>query len=69
MFSFELNELRSAVTLLSFFSFVAIVAWALAKRNKAGFDEAAQLPFLDERTAGADSGRLNPTPSPEHRNE
>ncbi len=53
MFSIDLNDLRSVVTLLSFFSFLAIVVWVLAKRNKAGFDEAAQLPFLDDSAAGA----------------
>ncbi len=49
MFSLDLNTVRSVVTLLSFFTFLAIVLWVLAKRNKAGFDEAAQLPFLDDR--------------------
>ncbi len=40
--------LRVAVTLLSFVTFLGIVAWALARRNQRGFDEAAQLPFVDE---------------------
>lgn len=47
---FDINGLRAAVTLLSFISFLGIVAWALSKRNQAGFDEAARLPFADDRT-------------------
>jgi cytochrome c oxidase cbb3-type subunit IV len=44
----EINELRSAVTVVSLLTFLGIVAWAWSRRNKAGFDEAAQLPFQDE---------------------
>jgi cytochrome c oxidase cbb3-type subunit IV len=48
MDSFNINYLRAAVTVLSFITFGAIVAWAMSKRNKAAFDEAAMLPFLAE---------------------
>ncbi|MEZ5702075.1 MAG: cbb3-type cytochrome c oxidase subunit 3 [Burkholderiaceae bacterium] len=44
----DINFLRSAVTVISFVTFLGIVAWAWSRRNKAGFDEAAQLPFQDE---------------------
>ncbi|HEY9096344.1 MAG TPA: cbb3-type cytochrome c oxidase subunit 3 [Hydrogenophaga sp.] len=44
----DINFLRSAVTVVSFLTFLGIVAWAWSRRNKAGFDEAAQLPFQDE---------------------
>jgi cytochrome c oxidase cbb3-type subunit IV len=44
----DINDLRSAVTLVSFLTFIGIIAWALSKKNKADFDEAAQLPFKDE---------------------
>lgn len=44
----DINDVRSVVTLLSFVLFVGIVAWAWSKRNRASFDEAAQLPFRDE---------------------
>jgi cytochrome c oxidase cbb3-type subunit IV len=44
----ELNDLRIAVTLLSLFVFIGIVAWAMARRNRDGFAEAARLPFADE---------------------
>jgi cytochrome c oxidase cbb3-type subunit IV len=44
----DINFLRSAVTVVSFLTFLGIVAWAWSRRNKAGFEEAAQLPFQDE---------------------
>jgi len=40
--------LREAATVVSFATFVAIVAFALAPRNKQRFDEAARLPLEDE---------------------
>lgn len=43
----DINELRVAVTLLSFLVFAGIVRWALLARNKPAFDEARQLPFLE----------------------
>jgi len=45
------DELRILVTLLSFVAFLGIVRWALSARNRAAFDEAQQLPFLDEPPA------------------
>jgi cytochrome c oxidase cbb3-type subunit 4 len=44
----DINDMRSAVTVVSFLVFVGIVAWAWSKRNKSDFDEAAQLPFKDD---------------------
>lgn len=41
----DINDLRSAVTVLSLLIFVGIVFWAWSRRNQASFDEAAQLPF------------------------
>ncbi len=41
----DVNDLRSAVTLLSFLLFVGLMAWVFRPRNRAAFDEAAQLPF------------------------
>ena len=43
----DVNTLRIVVTLVSFVAFLGIVRWALARKNAAAFDEAAQLPFLD----------------------
>jgi cytochrome c oxidase cbb3-type subunit 4 len=44
----NINDLRAAVTLLSFITFGGIVVWALSKRNQTAFDEAAMLPFVAE---------------------
>jgi cytochrome c oxidase cbb3-type subunit IV len=41
------NDLRMLITLLSFAAFVGIVAWAWSGRQKPRFEEAAQVPFLD----------------------
>ena len=42
------KDLRSIVTVLSLLTFLGIVAWAWSRRNRARFEEAAQLPFADE---------------------
>ena len=47
----DLIDLRDAITLLSFAIFIAILVWALSRRNRARFDEAAMLPFNDEPIA------------------
>ncbi|MDP2416205.1 MAG: cbb3-type cytochrome c oxidase subunit 3 [Hydrogenophaga sp.] len=44
----DINDLRSAFTLVSFLIFLGIVGWAWSKRNKANFDEAAKLPFNED---------------------
>jgi cytochrome c oxidase cbb3-type subunit 4 len=44
----DINDIRSAVTVISLLMFLGIVGWAWSKRNRASFDEAAQLPFQDE---------------------
>jgi cytochrome c oxidase cbb3-type subunit 4 len=44
----DLNDLRSAVTLVSLLLFSAICAWAWWPKRQADHDAAARLPFLDE---------------------
>lgn len=44
----DINILRSAFTVVSFALFLGIVYWAYSRRNAARFNEAAQLPFMDE---------------------
>lgn len=44
----DVTTMRIAVTLLSFALFIGIGFWAYARRNQARFDEAAQLPFLQD---------------------
>jgi cytochrome c oxidase cbb3-type subunit 4 len=43
----SIENLRIAVTVLSFACFAGLVAWAWSARNRRGFDEAAHLPFAD----------------------
>jgi cytochrome c oxidase cbb3-type subunit 4 len=43
-----IDQLRAGVTLFSFVTFIALIAWAWSRRNRARFDEAAQLPFAPE---------------------
>lgn len=54
----DVNDLRSAVTLLSLVAFLGIVRWAWSRRNQPAFEEAAQLPANDDPTmvVGAMSG-------------
>jgi len=44
----DLNDIRSATTLISFVLFVLLVRWAWQAHRRSAFDEAAQLPFADE---------------------
>jgi cytochrome c oxidase cbb3-type subunit IV len=41
----DINILREIVTLASFGAFLGIVAWACARRNRAGFEEAGRIPI------------------------
>jgi cytochrome c oxidase cbb3-type subunit 4 len=43
--NFDVNTLRAMATVLSFITFIGIVAWAYSRRNAADFEEAARLPF------------------------
>ncbi len=53
----DVNDLRSVVTVVSLIAFLGIVVWAWSRSNRAGFDEAAQLPFAEEQGAeGASRG-------------
>jgi cytochrome c oxidase cbb3-type subunit IV len=44
----DINDMRSAVTVVSFLAFIGIVVWAWSRRNQSSFDEAAQLPFQED---------------------
>ena len=44
----DINDLRAASTLFMFLAFLGIVWFAVSRKRRAGFDEAAQLPFLGE---------------------
>ncbi len=51
--SLDINLLRSVVTLVSLVLFLGLMAWVWSKRRITAFDEAAQLPFLDEQPLDA----------------
>jgi cytochrome c oxidase cbb3-type subunit 4 len=44
----DINDVRSAVTVVSMLLFVAITAWAWQRRRLQAFEEAARLPFADD---------------------
>ena len=44
----DIGTLRGLGTLLVLIAFVSVTIWAYSGRNKARFDEAANLPFADE---------------------
>jgi len=44
----DVNDLRIAVTVLSLLTFLGLIAWVGLARNRARFEEAAQLPFADK---------------------
>ena len=45
-----LSDVRSVMTLVSLLTFIGIVYWAFVAHRKQDFDEAAMLPFADEKT-------------------
>ena len=45
----EINDLRAWHTVVLLIAFVGIIFWAYSKRRKKSFDEAANLPFADEK--------------------
>lgn len=44
----DVNDLRTIITSLGFLCFLGICAWAYSSHAKAGFEEAALLPFADD---------------------
>ena len=49
----DLNDLRSAITLVSFAMFIGLVVWTWQRKRLAAFEEAARLPFEDEESKEA----------------
>ncbi|MDA8454191.1 cbb3-type cytochrome c oxidase subunit 3 [Acidovorax sp. GBBC 3334] len=44
----DITTVRIIATLVSFACFIGILVWAFSRRNRARFDEAAQLPFAEQ---------------------
>ena len=51
----DINDLRTLITSFSFLVFIGIVVWAYSGRQRARFEEAANLPFADDELAGEPS--------------
>jgi cytochrome c oxidase cbb3-type subunit IV len=45
----DINLLRIAATVVAFLMFLVILGWAFLPSKKHQFDEAAQLPFTNEK--------------------
>ncbi|MFM2066176.1 MAG: Cbb3-type cytochrome oxidase subunit CcoQ [Pseudomonadota bacterium] len=45
---FDINTLRSAVTVLSFALFIGIMVWTFQRKHRESFEQAAVLPFMDD---------------------
>ncbi|MEN9418196.1 MAG: hypothetical protein RI988_1816 [Pseudomonadota bacterium] len=45
----DVNDLRSAVTVLSLVLFLSLVAWTWRRARRAEFEAAAHLPFIEEQ--------------------
>jgi cytochrome c oxidase cbb3-type subunit 4 len=44
----DINIIRGLLTALLIIIFIALYFWAFSKKRKAGFDEAANLPFVGD---------------------
>jgi cytochrome c oxidase cbb3-type subunit 4 len=53
----DINLLREVVTVLSFASFVAIVAWAVHPKNRERFEMAALMPLDEDSPSPLGEGR------------
>jgi cytochrome c oxidase cbb3-type subunit 4 len=51
----DINDLRSAVTVIGLLLFLALVAWVYNARRRSAFEAAALLPFQGEAQAGEET--------------
>lgn len=52
----DVNDMRAVSTLIMFLAFIGIVWFGLSRHHRARFEEAAQVPFLDDAPADAPQG-------------
>lgn len=45
----DINDLRGLTTLFLMISFIGLCIWAYSKKRRKAFDEAAELPFADDK--------------------
>jgi cytochrome c oxidase cbb3-type subunit IV len=57
----DINDLRSIITVLMFFTFIGIVWWAFSSRRKDAYEAAARIPLEDDEPAesGRGAGQTN----------
>ena len=53
----DINDFRSILTVLGLTCFLGICYWAYSKGARAGFEEAALLPFTDDDAPAPPGGR------------
>lgn len=53
----DVNDLRSAITVVAFLVFLGIVVWAWSERRRERFEQAARLPLEDDDVAPDAVGR------------
>ena len=60
----DINDLRSAVTVIGLLLFVALVVSVYRSARRQAFDAAAQIPFAGEADHGPGAGPLPGRPAP-----
>ncbi len=55
----DINTLRGLSTVFIFIAFVGVVFWAYSSKRKDEFQEAANMPFADERPRAVQQGDEN----------
>ena len=53
----DINVWRSIITLLSLVLFIGLMVWTWNRKRQSAFDEAAQLPFLDDESPSDNTPR------------
>lgn len=53
----DINDFRTLITVLGLACFVGICMWAYSRSARAGFEEAARLPFTDDDVPAPAGGR------------
>lgn len=48
----DINDIRAAFTVVMFITFIGIWIWAWSSKRKRDFEEAANLPFLEDDEPG-----------------
>jgi len=54
----DITDLRGISAIMVMVGFIGLVFWAYSKRQKASFDEAANLPFADEDSHNSGKSKL-----------